>query len=330
MELHTINKFIVITSINEPTTAVKSFSQLKDYKTLVIGDSKTPEDWNFPGVMFISLKEQENISFNLSKLLPLNHYCRKMIGYLHAIKSGAEIIVDTDDDNIPKKDWGFPVYSGEFNSIVPNQGFVNIYSLFTKQRIWPRGLPLGLINSNIDSKKNLVKTQCKVGVWQGLADESPDVDAIYRLTDNLPCIFDENEPIVLDVGNVCPFNSQNTAIIKELFPLLYLPCFVTFRFCDILRGLIAQPIMWLYGYRLGFTKATVTQIRNEHDYYEDFISEIPMYQYSEKVFETTDKSISSSRSITDNLVNSYEGLQREGIVQKEELETLKAWLEDIS
>ena len=182
----------------------------------------------------------------------------------------------------------------------------------------------------VDTKKNLVKTQCKVGVWQGLADESPDVDAIYRLTDNLPCIFDENEPIVLDVGNVCPFNSQNTAIIKELFPLLYLPCFVTFRFCDILRGLIAQPIMWLYGYRLGFTKATVTQIRNEHDYYEDFISEIPMYQYSEKVFETTDKSISSSRSITDNLVNSYEGLQREGIVQKEELETLKAWLEDIS
>ena len=129
MELLTINKFIVITSINEPTIAVKSFSQLKDYQTLVVGDSKTPEDWNFPGVKYLSFREQKNIFLNLSKLLPINHYSRKMIGYLHAIESGAEIIIDTDDDNIPKKDWGFPVYSGEFYSVLPNLGFVNIYSI---------------------------------------------------------------------------------------------------------------------------------------------------------------------------------------------------------
>ena len=43
MELNNINKYIVITSINEPTTAVKTFSQLKDCQTLVVGDSKTPD-----------------------------------------------------------------------------------------------------------------------------------------------------------------------------------------------------------------------------------------------------------------------------------------------
>ena len=84
--------------------------------------------------------------------------------------------------------------------------------------------------------------------------------------------------------------------------------------------------MWLYDYHLGYTKATVTQLRNEHDLVEDFISEIPMYQYSEKVIEIIVNSISASRSIADNLFNSYEGLLREGIVQKEELKTLTAWL----
>ena len=40
---------------------------------------------------------------------------------------------------------------------------------------------------------------------------------------------------------------------------MYLPTFVTFRFTDILRSYVAQPIMWNAGYRLGFTNATVTQ-----------------------------------------------------------------------
>ena len=69
-----------------------------------------------------------------------------------------------------------------------------------------------------------------------------------------------------------PYNTQNTATRKELFPLLYLPAYVTFRFTDILRGLIAQPIMWLYDYHLGYSGATVTQKRNAHDYFEDFQS----------------------------------------------------------
>ena len=36
-----------------------------------------------------------------------------------------------------------------------------------------------------------------------------------------------------------PFNSQNTLWRKELLPLAYLPSKVTFRYTDILRGMIA-------------------------------------------------------------------------------------------
>jgi len=116
---------------------------------------------------------------------------------------------------------------------------------------------------------------------------------------------------------------------KELFPLLYLPTFVTFRFTDILRGLVAQPIMWGSGFQVGFIGATVVQKRNCHDYFKDFISEIPMYQHCERVVDIVAGAIRSECSIPDNLCIAYEALQKAGIVEKRELEVLEAWLRDI-
>jgi len=128
---------------------------------------------------------------------------------------------------------------------------------------------------------------------------------------------------------MCPFNTQNTIIIKELFPLLYLPTYVTFRFTDILRGLIAQPIMWLYGYQLGFTNATVTQKRNPHDYKKDFISEIPIYENCDEIIEIVSNVISAENNISDNLRLAYKALLNKSIVTKNELITLEAWLGDL-
>ena len=150
-----------------------------------------------------------------------------------------------------------------------------------------------------------------------------------RLTDNTPCWFDAREPVVLGEGTLAPFNSQNTLFRRELFPLLYLPAHVTFRFTDILRGLVAQPILWLYGYRVGFSKATVVQKRNPHDYFKDFISEIPMYQHAEEVPEIVDGALRGSRALADNLYEAYLALERRRIVEKRELEVLGAWLEAV-
>jgi len=93
--------------------------------------------------------------------------------------------------------------------------------------------------------------------------------------------------------------------------------------------LVAQPIMWLYDYHLGFTDATVVQKRNPHDYMKDFISEIPMFINAEKVIEIVSAAISASSTIEDNLYNAYKALQKEDIVNDEELKTLKAWLSDL-
>jgi hypothetical protein len=295
-----------------------------------VGDKKSPSNWACDNVTYLPVEKQVAMGYKLSEVLPYNHYCRKMIGYLYAIQNNANTIIDTDDDNIPKDKWEFPDFSGTYDRIPPDRGFINIYSYYTDRHIWPRGLPLNKItedNSEIFASMDAEYTN--VGIWQALADEDPDVDAIYRLTSNEPCYFNENPPCILEKGTLTPFNTQNTAIRNELFPLMYLPTYVTFRFTDILRGLIAQPIMWLYGYRLGFLNATVVQKRNEHDFMKDFESEVPMYLETEQVIDITIKNITTSESIENNLFNTYSALLKAGIVKPEEIKTLEAWLTDI-
>lgn len=323
-----MKKNIVITSIYEPTDAVKKYATKSDYNLVVVGDVKSPKNWNFDNVKFIPLDLQLNLNFNLVQHLPLNHYCRKMIGYL-LVMNDADIIIDTDDDNIPMADWRFPESNSDYKSLI-GSGFVNIYQWYTGQNIWPRGLPLDLIHKKFNNKFGSAVNEKSVGIWQSLADEDPDVDAIYRLTNNQPCQFDVGEPVVLTKGLVSPFNSQNTLFKKDLFLLMYLPITVTFRFTDILRGLVAQPIMWSHEYYLGFLGPTVTQKRNEHNLISDLISEIPMYQHCDSIVDLVLSVVSKNNTLEANLYNSYEKLVKHNIVSQSELVALEAWINDAS
>ena len=319
---------IVITSIYPPTEAVKKFSRLENHHLIVVADAKTPSDWHCENARYLSITEQKKMGFKLSASLPENHYCRKMLGYLLAMANGASAIIDTDDDNTPKEDWQFPAFQGTFD-LITLPGFINVYQLYTNQNIWPRGTPLNLIKKDYKLTENIVSVPSEVGIWQGLADEDPDVDAIYRLTSDTPCYFNERAPVVLKEQTISPFNTQNTKIRRELFALMYLPTFVTFRFTDILRGLVAQPIMWLHGFRLGFTQASVVQKRNPHDYYKDFLSEIPMYQHNAAIIPAVERVIRADNSVEDNLVLAYQELCRLQIVEARELSVLQDWLEDL-
>ena len=319
-------KYIVITSIFEPTQAVIAFSKIPGYSVIVVGDKKSPENYNYDGVKFLPYTKK--FGFKIESLLPYNHYCRKMIGYALAIRNGANVIIDTDDDNVPLDNWRFPDFQGNFDIVTTDTKFINMYELYTEQKIWPRGMPLQYINQKNNYK--IFKEKCEVGIWQSLADADPDVDAIYRLTNNTPCFFDKSIPeYILNKDIFCPFNSQNTAFRKELFALLYLPTTVTFRFTDILRGLVAQPIMQLYGYRLGFTTSTVIQERNEHDYIKDFEDEIPCYLHSESVIEIVKEVVHKDFSVNNNLMRAYAALSERNIINNSELNIVNAWLEDI-
>lgn len=326
---HSHKKFIVITSIFSPTPSIKKFAALKDWQLIVVGDKKSPSDWRCPGVIYLDPDEQNKLGFSILDHLPWNHYCRKMLGYLYAIKEGADIIYDTDDDNSPKESWpSLPQLSGNFKTL-SGQKFVNIYNYYSDEYIWPRGYPLDRIRYPEEPVES--ESEHEVSIWQFLADEDPDVDAIYRLTIDKQIHFKNEPPVVLDAGTVCPINSQNTLFKKEVFPLLYLPAFVTFRFTDILRGLVAQPVLWQHGLRLGFGSANLVQERNPHDLMRDFKQEVPVFLHSEEVIDIANEALkhSSVGSMPDQLYSIYEALYDKGIVQDEEIGLLKLWLNDL-
>lgn len=323
---------VILTSINPPTPAVRQFAALPDWDVLVIGDLKTPHDWHCPAVHFVSADRQKRLPFKIVQYLPWNHYARKMIGYLLAAQEGAVLLAESDDDNLPEDHWQFPELAGRYEQIPAGRDVVNIYSLFTRQPIWPRGFPLTRITApeSILDPATLTSQSARIGIWQALADDDPDVDAIYRLTSNKPCQFTRRRPVVLPPQTFSPFNSQNTAFRRELLPLMYLPALVNFRVTDILRSYVAQPILWAAGYRLGFLGPTVRQARNAHDLQADFASELPLYRNVERILSLVNEPVQPDDSISDNLYNVYRHLARRGIVKEAELDLLTAWLDDIA
>lgn len=320
-----MKNFIVITSI-ALTEAIVQYSKIEDWNLIVVGDRKGPN--NFPlESTFIKFKGDLESEYIFSKHAPVDHYSRKNIGYLHAIKMGAEFIYDTDDDNYPLLNWS-DLFQEEkdLKFISSNEGVFNIYTLFTKEKIWPRGYPLKYINKNIIPKYE--KQKYKVAIWQGLADNDPDVDAIYRLVLGQEIKF-KSGVYGIAKNTYVPFNSQNTFWAKDAFPFLYLPCTVNFRFTDILRGYIAQRLAWDANLSLGFKGPTVYQLRNQHDLMDDLKDEYLMYCQLENLLDILNKIKLVGISKIDWMMQIYEKLSYEGIVKSNEVDILGYWLEDL-
>ncbi|GAB5434714.1 MAG: hypothetical protein EpisKO_40840 [Epibacterium sp.] len=326
---------IIITSINQPEHAVNKIAALaldKGWDFFLIGDRKGPARFELDGCQLITLEDQRALDFKLARTCPEGHYARKNIGYLLAIATGTERLYETDDDNIPYDTFWMPdspdVAGGQIcNSDTP----VNAYQLFTSGRIWPRGYPLSDINASFEAKYLTVTGDSTCPVWQGLANENPDVDAIFRLTYPMPFSFEARAPVALGKKAWCPFNSQNTTWFKSAFPLLYLPAYCSFRMTDIWRSFVAQRIMWANNWNLMFHEATVYQERNEHDLMRDFTDEIPGYRFNERILELLDSASmkAGAEHIPENLRIAYGLLVEEGLVGAEELPLLENWIEDL-
>jgi hypothetical protein len=315
--------YIIITSINPITEAVKKFSKIKNWHVIVVGDIKS-DKYYYDNITFLDINDQKNLNLLSFDTTPINHYSRKNIGYLYAIKNNANLIYDTDDDTFPYEFW-------ETNDFICKNNikaceFINPFEFFTDEKCWPRGTPLSLINKkNQYTKENNIS---KIGVWQGIIDDDSDFDAIYRLTNNKHIKFNDNINISINEFCYSPFNSQSTLWNKELNCLLYIPITVDFRFTDILRSYIAQRIMWEFNYKLGFHSPNTYQIRNAHDYFKDFIGEISMYENLPIIIKEFNNINLKNKSIEDCLLFIYDTLYKLKITKIEELTNLKNWIHD--
>lgn len=327
------NTYLIITSIagqDHPVLKRLSVESLQHgVHFIVIGDTKSPKEFQIDGCDFYSIERQQNLSFRLAKILPYKHYSRKNLGYLLAISKGAEIIIETDDDNIPKKEFWNVRKKKITAHLLKNKGWVNIYKYFTEVNIWPRGFSLEHIHDKSPELEDPVFVNSPI--QQGLADENPDVDAIYRLTSNLPVNFSKRRNVALGTDSICPFNSQNTTWFKEAFPLLYLPSLCSFRMTDIWRSFIAQQISWINNWAVLFHSSTVKQERNDHNIFSDFKDELSGYLNNSEIFLNLSKLTlkPGTGNINDNLIKCYKELVKMKLIDQEEMNILNAWIKDI-
>lgn len=325
---------LVITSIAAPNDALKEFAAgcaERNIHFIVIGDSKSPPDFDLKDCDFYSVKRQKELSFAISKILPEKKYSRKNIGYLIAISNGHNVIVETDDDNYPLTPFWKKTQMNCSSYHIEDRGWVNVYSYFIRQKVWPRAFPLEHVNDDVPAMSEFSFKEILCPVQQGLADENPDVDAVFRLVKLLPVKFKKSPSIALGNNTWCPFNSQNTKWFKPAFPLLYLPTYCSFRMTDIWRSFIAQRIFWTNGWSLLFHKPTVYQLRNEHNILRDFIEEIPGYLNNNLFVQTLEKLElkNGEKNIYDNLLKCYEAIIRLGLIEEKEMELLEAWCNDV-
>jgi len=119
-------------------------------------------------------------------------------------------------------------------------------------------------------------TKARVGVAQGLVLGDPDIGAVHRIATAPVChgvhevaragfVVDPKEAWTI-------FNSQNTAVIRELAPAFFMIPFVG-RYDDIFASLILQRIMREHGYVTHFGQPFVWQERNQHNLVRDLKNE---------------------------------------------------------
>jgi hypothetical protein len=266
-----------------------------------------------------------------ARICPTRHYARKNIGYLLAMADDASIIIETDDDNIPKESFWQQRRRVCRCRQTQNGSWVNVYSYFSDANIWPRGFPLEHLSKQVPEYESLSELEADCPIQQNLVDENPDVDAVYRLTLPLPQSFRQDRQIALAKGSWCPFNSQNTTWWPDAFKLMYLPAYCSFRMTDIWRSFVAQRIAWANGWSVLFGPVTMQQDRNVHNLMRDFEDEIPGYLNNTAICETLEQLPlqSGTERIGDNLRICYEKLIEMSLVKSEELKLLDAWLRDI-
>ena len=74
------------------------------------------------------------------------------------MKNNPEMIIETDDDNLPLKNFFLKKKIKKQQTYHSKKaGWLNVYKKYTKENIWPRGFALEKLNSPLPKKFRLLK-----------------------------------------------------------------------------------------------------------------------------------------------------------------------------
>lgn len=327
---------IVITSIhpfNRVMQQILDGCKKSSWEFIIAGDTIS-HNITVGGLTFLDVKKQLDSGFTYAKKAPFRNYCRKNVGYLQAIKNGATRIIETDDDNFPKYNFFQPFDKNVNAKKITEKGWINAYRYFTENEIiWPRGFSLSDIKRQVEKYESLQNELLYCPVQNGLVDNDPDIDALYRILFTIPFNFEhQDRKIVYSKGSWCSFNTQNTVFYKEVFALMYQPATPQFREADILRSLVIQRILWENNANVLFYSPTVWQERNKHDLMDDLRQETRLYTHIKDVSKKLeDLNIKSGENFfQENMIKCYEIFKQYKFVTNLEFQLIESWFEDLS
>ena len=352
----------VVTTIFEPSEAVRRWLRMEGWCLVIVGDKKSPKVYETrwtPGegndaVVYLSPEDQEALDNEFVNALPWNNFGHKNVGFLYAIMHGATVIWDFDDDNMLKF-WipsAAPEGAPSLGAAIPSsQGVETIQVLEPYNHSfptynpypalgaptlpsWPRGLPLSHIKlaESYDSQIKIRDiSHQSVAVLQSLADHQPDLDAIYRITMPVPFSFkrsNETKPLLVPKGVLTPYNAQATLHLQPSFWALLLPITVHGRVSDIWRSYFAQRLFWDVGLQVGFLpRPIVVQDRNPHSNLEDLDAERDLYQKSEHLVEFLGKWEGKGRTLIGRVEELWVALYERQYIEYADVLLLQRWLQ---
>jgi hypothetical protein len=307
-----------------------------DVKFFVAGDERSPHqdiianqaglgeyDYLLPGA-------QEK--WKCSAAIGWNTLARRNIAFLEAIRWGADVIVSWDTDNLPIAENYFELFayqlrtlfnglkaSGEDRWLDP--GFL------LDPRTKHRGIPHDV--SRMITMEPV--TNAKVGIAAGLVLGDPDVDAVTRMA-TAPDIQQVTQlgtaGIVVDRKCWTVFNSQNTAVIRELIPCWFMMPGVG-RMDDIYASLIVQRVARDRGYHVHFGQPLAYQQRHQHNLVTDLRAEIDGYDNVRKLAAFLDAMLLPGKSVIEDACLIYSALRYVDFIPVNSASAGLDWIEDV-
>ena len=197
---------------------------------------------------------------------------------------------------------------------------------------------------------------------QSLANHEPDVDGIFRLTQQIPFDFDSQPASIVDglkklTGQatdpsqqgqpdtpqhtmrpllviphrvLVPTNAQAQLSFQKAMWGLLLPITVHGRVSDIWRGYIMQRLMWDADVSLAFSSPLVTQIRNPHNPLKDMAAEWPLYMKSHQLVTFLTQWTSKLLSMQGRIEELYIELYERDFIELKDVLLVQQWIQSLT
>lgn len=326
---------LVTTTINVPRVLRWYRACSKDVKFVVVGDLSTPHEATTElcnaidsPLSYIHPSRQEG--WKCSSLIGWNSIQRRNIGFLEALEWGADVIVSVDDDNAPLGPHYFDDYTSIFAKpfsglMARTTGFFDIGDfLFPRQK--QRGIPY---NNDAGLEIDSV-VGARIGVAQGLCIGAADVDAATRFN-GTPVVHQVSEVaragLVVDPLSSTIWNSQNTAIVRELLPAWGMVPHVG-RMDDIYASIICHRIMREYRWHAHYGLPMVFQQRNEHNTIKDMRAEIDGYERVARLADALDHLQLIGDSVIDDCRRIWDLISAMALLPAQSIGAMEVYLDD--